>query len=103
MFALTNIKITGKENCADQEAADKFQVFIKTITKEKGQLPKINFLTFIEIQVIYNVVLISAVQQTVTPLYAFFFLFFYIYGLPQDIGSSSPCYAAGSSAYPFYI
>ena len=30
-FALKNVKITGKENSADQEAADNFQVAIKKI------------------------------------------------------------------------
>ena len=69
----------------------KFQVFIKTITKEKGQLPKINFLTFIEIQLIYNVVFASSVHQSYLGVYIcmcmYMYFCFYIlfhYMLLQD-------------------
>ena len=99
VFALTNIKITGKENSADQEAAHKFQVFIKTITKEKEQLPKKIFLTFIEIQLIYNVVFVSSVHQSYLGVYIcmcmYIYFFFYIlfhYILLQDTESSFLCY-----------
>ena len=46
---------------------------------------------FIEVQLIYNVVLISAVQQSdsVIHIYTFFSMFFFHYGLSQDIEYSS--------------
>ena len=55
---------------------------------------------FTEVQLIHNVVLISAVQQSDSVIhiyiyiYTFFFIFFSI-GLSQDIRYSSLCYAVG--------
>ena len=39
-FGFKNVKITGEETSADQEAADEFQDIIKKITEEKEYLPK---------------------------------------------------------------
>ena len=51
-------------------------------------------LFFIEVQLIYNVVLISAVQQSdsVIHIHTFFFNIVFHYGLSQGIGYSSLCY-----------
>lgn len=46
-FALKNVKIMGKENSADQEAADNFQVTIKKIIEQKGYLPEKVFIFYI--------------------------------------------------------
>ena len=51
----------------------------------------------IEVQLIYNVVLISAVQQSdlVIRRQTFFFYIIFHYGLSQDIEYSSLCYLVG--------
>ena len=51
---------------------------------------------FTEVQLIYSVVLISAVQQrdSVRHIHTFFFIFFH-YSLSQDIEYSSLCYTVG--------
>ena len=52
----------------------------------------------VEVQLIYNVVPISAVQQSVTYTYIFFFniYIFFHYGVSQDIESSSLCSTLGT-------
>ena len=62
------------------------------------------FITLIEVQLIYNVVLVSSVQQSDSVLYISFFRFFFIirYRLLQDIEYSSLCYTVGPCCL-FYI
>ena len=51
----------------------------------------------IEVQLTYNVVLISAIQQSDSVIYILFFLtnILFHYGLSQDTENSSVCYIAG--------
>ena len=54
---------------------------------------------FIEIQLIYNVVLVSSVQQRDSVIHIYIYTFFYIlfhYKLLQDIQYSFLCYTVGS-------
>ena len=66
------------------------------------------FFFLIDVQLIYNVVLVSAVQQSnsVIRIYVYIYILFYIlfhYGLSQDIEYSFLCYRVGPYYYPFYI
>ena len=62
------------------------------------------FLNFIEAQLIYNVVLISAIQQrnSVIHVYILFPILFHS-GLSQDMEHSPLCYTVDLFVYPFYI
>ena len=53
---------------------------------------------FIEVQLIYNVVPVSAIQQTdpVLHIYTFFFNILFHHGLSQETGYSSLCYTVGT-------
>ena len=53
---------------------------------------------FIYVKLIYNVVPISAIQQTdsVLHIYTFFFNTLFHHGLSQEIGYSSLCYTVGT-------
>ena len=60
------------------------------------------FLSFIEGYLIYNVVIISAVQQSASVIYihtSILFLIIFQYGLSQNNGQSSLCYE-GYSCWP---
>ena len=61
---------------------------------ERAVISLVCLLFFIEVQLIYSVVLISAVQQSdsVIHIYTFFFNILFHYGLSQEIGYSSLCY-----------
>ena len=57
-----------------------------------------HFFNVIEVQLIYNVVLISATQKSVTHTHIYIYILFHIifhYGLSQDIDYSSQCYTVG--------
>ena len=52
-------------------------------------------LFLIGIQLIFHVVLISAIQQSDLVIYTFFLYIHFHHGLSQDIGYSSLCYTLG--------
>ena len=55
-----------------------------------------DFFFLIEVELIYHVVLISAVQQSDSVIYMYIlFHTLFHYGLSQDIEYSSPCYTVG--------
>ena len=55
-----------------------------------------------EVWLIYNVMLISATQQSGSDIYILFYNLLH-YGLSQNIEFSSLCYTVGLFCYPFYI
>ena len=63
--------------------------------QEKKVLYFLCFFNCIEVQLIYRVVLISAVQQSDSVIHIYIDIVFHIlfhYGLPQDVECSSLCY-----------
>ena len=69
-----------------------------------GHLGHFQFLkNFIEVQLIYNV-LISTIQQSDSYIYIYihtlFFIFLFHYGLSQDVEYSSQCYTVGPCFLP---
>ena len=58
------------------------------------------FYFFIEVQLNYNVVLVSGVQQSDSVIYSFSDSFFFPYRLLQNIEYSSLCYTVGPCWLP---
>ena len=70
---------------------------------------KINFKHLIEVQLIYSVVLISAVQESDSVMHIYIFMYIYLhiyilfhYGLSEDIECSCLCYTEDLVVHPSY-
>ena len=62
------------------------------------------FKNFIELWLIYNIVLISAIEQSDSVIYIYYFSYFFHYGLLQDIEYIYLCSTLGSCClYILYI
>ena len=77
----------------------KFLYCVQLIDKIKGREHLLYFLqiNFMEVQLIFNIVLVSAIQQndSVIHIYTYFFHMIFHYGLSEDIECSSLCYTVG--------